>query len=254
MRARWYVAIGALGYLVALAATAPASLVADQVLQRTVPPQALSVRRVSGTLGDGAADLFVAGRSLGRCSWRFRPQSLLRGRLGFDLALVMAGGRLEGAVGVGPGPSVVLQQTDGQLAVAELRPYMPPEVRPWLVGGNLSLQVQSAELEPAGLQRLDGVLVWRDAEVGIARDVNLGDLRLAVSTTAEGTMEGVVEDGGGLLEVRGGFVLTADGRYRGDVTLGTRPGAPPRLGETLAMLGRPDENGRTALSLQGSLF
>ncbi|MCG6965044.1 MAG: type II secretion system protein N [Chromatiaceae bacterium] len=252
--AKWYMAIAATSYIVALIFTAPAGLLAEHVLQSAVPQEVLSLRRVSGTLFAGDADLFVGGNSLGRGHWHFRPLSVLRGRLDFDVVLEKAGGRLQTVAGVGLGQHVVLRDMDGNIPIAVLRELLPAQIRQQLVGGELLLQVQSAELESGRLMHLDGVAVWRNAEVGAAGNVNLGDLRLVVTTQDDGTMQGTIQDGGGVLECRGNLQLSADGAYSGDISLGMRSGGPPSLGQALAMLGRPNQDGVTTMSLQGSVF
>jgi hypothetical protein len=254
MRARWYVLLGVLGYAAALVVTAPASLLLDHVLSPLVPQDVVVLRRVTGTVLEGGAEVTIRGLRFGHCRWQFEPHSLLAGRLGFSVVLETAAGHLDGSIGIGPTGSVVVQGADGAFPVADLRGFMPSPLREWLAGGDVLLRLESAQVTALGLRRLDGTITWRDAELGLARDVALGDLRLVVGTQDEGVMNGAIEDDGGVIESRGNLVLTADGHYRGDVSLSVRPGGPAALTETLAMLGRPDANGRTTLVLSGSVF
>lgn len=95
--------IGVLLFLVFAVVFAPASLI------RTVlpPDGGIELLEPSGTLWDGAGDLFVAGRLAGRMQWDFEPLSLARGTLGYDLALSGPDHDLTGTVSVGPGAGEV---------------------------------------------------------------------------------------------------------------------------------------------------
>jgi len=91
--------IGLLLFLLFAIVFAPASLL------RTLVPASSGVELLepSGTLWDGAADLYLAGQPAGRLGWDFDAATLLRGALGYDVALAGPEHDLTGAVNLYPG-------------------------------------------------------------------------------------------------------------------------------------------------------
>jgi len=78
---------------------APASLL------RTLVPVTSGVELLepSGTLWDGAVDLYLGGQPAGRLSFDFDPAALARGALGYDVALAGPEHDLTGRVSLAPG-------------------------------------------------------------------------------------------------------------------------------------------------------
>lgn len=91
--------IGLVLVLVFAVALAPATLVRTFI----AADSGIELLRTGGTLWDGGADLYLSGQPAGRLHWDFRPGSLLRGTLGYDLTLTGPSHALTGDVRLGPG-------------------------------------------------------------------------------------------------------------------------------------------------------
>jgi len=176
----------------------------------------------SGRLGDGAADLFVEERFLGRVAWTLRPLHLFLGRAVADLQLDDAGHSLAARAALTPDGHVELSSTDAEIREATLDRFLRPyAIEPT---GTITIEGGSARAD-LGARRLveaDAQAVWSG---GVVR-YDLGGGSFAAEfppLTAEVRMEDgapllVVTDpdGGALLEI----VVRTDGwadvrvRYR----------------------------------------
>jgi hypothetical protein len=113
--------IGVLLFLVFAVVFAPASLL------RTLLPGGGGVELLepSGTLWDGAADLYLDGQAAGRMHWDFDPMMMLQGALGYDVALGGPEHDVTGTVSLGPmaGEATLEGRASAAFANRWLAPY-----------------------------------------------------------------------------------------------------------------------------------
>ncbi len=167
-----YLLVGVLLVLSVLIARAPASLLSTG-LQEDGPARLIAP---SGTIwrGEGTLHLRALGGmpgylDAGRASWRFRPADLLRGQLGFAVALSGRDHALSATVGIAP--STLFLTLDGSAESAFINPWLAAYDM-WLAGAfqiagwslEAPLRSAAADAVVAGTQ-LDGRLEWTGGNV-----------------------------------------------------------------------------------------
>lgn len=174
---RYAVFIAAL-YIVMLAATAPATLLA-----RMLPPQSeVQLGYLSGTLWQGTLDKASFPSALGLVqvrdiSWELQWSYLLRGELAFKLESAEAVGNL---IIARSWRTLRIAQADLALPATELAQILPALMH-WEPEGEVEFQTRGFALHNSS----EAVLTWRNAALNLSSLQPLGDYRLNVRNTAE---------------------------------------------------------------------
>jgi general secretion pathway protein N len=236
-------------YIVFLAVTAPAALLAEAATR--LSGGMLTVTAPNGTLWRGEGDVYAGGQAasvhhLGRLHWQINPFWLLLGRAHFALQLQGAGTQGQASV----------QLSRSQVTVTELKAALPASLASLVyapVGffgptGTLQLRAPSFDLSRGGLVTTTEVL-WQGAGGRFAGATGLGDYRLELNGRGEtATIR--------LSTLNGNLELTGEGQWRvtGDGELQFTGSALPRgdtarLEPLLQTLGRDLGGGRRELRL-----
>jgi len=225
--------------------TCPAGLLYGWFGARLAP---LHLRGIDGTLWHGRAESAdVSGQPLGALAWQLSPAALLRGTLQAQLGL-------SGAVVSGEGR--VERSRDGAVTVSDARLRLPARAAAPAFGiptldllGTIEIDIAQARFTGAWPGELRGTARWRDAAVAGAAQAQLGELRAAFASTADGRVHGTVGDAGGPLAVAGVFDAGIAG-YRAQVRLAPR-GGNAQLAEALQYVGQPQDDGSRELLIEG---
>ncbi|MGC9456362.1 MAG: type II secretion system protein N [Halothiobacillaceae bacterium] len=212
------------------------------VLDRLPAQQGLSLQALEGNLYRGILRVQAGEVTIDRLEYRLRPVALLGGHLGLDLVAEVSGGRAEARVAISPGGTLTVTDLEARLLADA---PLVQQFAPFPLGGAFDLSVPQARLVEAGILSLDGDLRWMDATLVFQERVMLGQVDGEVSIAA-GQLSGAVRDNGeGVLAVD----LALEGHDPGTIqgTLRPRASAPDWLGQTLAMLGRPNAEGAISL-------
>lgn len=237
-------------YLVSLLAMLPAEPVLEWGAPRLqAQGVTLAATGLDGTLWSGeAASLSVNGMPLGHVDWDLAPLQLLFGRIGAHWMVQPEGGYLSGDLAAG-GEDLKLTDLDGRLPAAQVMGYAP--ALPVQIEGEISTRMERVAIGPAGLREAQGTVIWHGAALTAPMAMPLGDLRVELSTAADGNIVGDIGDAGGPLDVAGELVLSPKGTYRLELNLATRPGASSELEQALGMLGRPGPGGKHRFTYSG---
>lgn len=200
---------------------------------------------LEGTLWSGNASLFSLGHTpIGALQWHNRPWWLLAGQWVTHWHLNTDEGGLEGNMHVGA-RGITLEDVRGEIPLSTIMPLLPH--CPVMMGGHLSVAMESVYVELSGGGKAQGSVVWYGAEISLPQPLPLGNLRLTLQPQEGAEVVGRLSDEGGPLELSGEMRFYPDGRYRINALLNTRPSAPPELGRVLALLGKSDAQGRYRL-------
>lgn len=240
------VAFGLAVYVVALLASAPATLL-DVELQHSSAGR-LRLAQARGTIWSGAGDLEVLG-SDGRIgiarpfAWTFRPQALLRGELRFDVALGERAKRFPVMIS---GSGFRLARAHVQLPAAVLG-FAVPQLAPLELIGNVSLNV-SQLADRGGKLHGKGVVQWRGAGSRLSPVSPLGDYALRLD--ADGTMvHASVRTLRGPVALAGSGAWAIGGRPTFTAIAVVPPQDEPKLGPLLRLIGVARGGGRFELQL-----
>jgi len=232
--------VAALLLAIAVAALAPASLVAPYVERASHGRVALA--GVEGTLWRGKG-IVSAGDSRLPVAWTLEPLPLLTGEAQLHLSPP------EGAAG---SPRAELRISRGRLAVASADVVVPaamveqaatrnlPVRGGWKSEGQIAVATPQLEWTPAGY-RGELTVVWRNARLTFpsSAPVELGNATIALH--AEGNrLAGPVSNAGGNLDVRGTLALAPDGGTTIDLALTPRRADDAELVRMLSAIGTPD--------------
>lgn len=213
-------------------------------------PADLRAAGVEGTLWSGrAAEMTAAGVYLAPVSWRFRPGALLGGAVGYYVDAGLTGGSVEGDIAVTPTGALRVADLEASVPIARVSQLMPVAQ----AEGRLRASLERGRFVDGWPAELVGIVSVEDLVYRPAGSNSIGNYRVEFLPTEDGSLRGVLSDGGGPLEVVGEIAVTGERSYelRGQVK--ARPGAPAALTSSLRFLGSPDAAGMREFSLAGRL-
>jgi hypothetical protein len=244
-------AVGFAAALLIALATLPATLFASQLARA-----GLSATSFSGSIWRGRAQS-LAWRAgvLGDLDWSFAPLDLLRGRLGADLTLTRADGRVATHASVSPGGVVSLADTQVNLPVAALGAL--PIGLPANWQGRVQGAFEEIVLEKGAPTALHGKLDLDGLVAPPPRSLAIGSyLVQAPDPDAAGAPPGElhlrITDKGGPFAFDGRLTIAAGRSYLLEGLVATRGSVPEPVSRALQMLGPADASGRRELSLSGT--
>lgn len=237
-------------YLSFLFWTVPAQYVWSFIENRhPVPAGLVSVVGVDGTWTAGRVMRVKKGAvEISDLRWRLQPVGLLFGCLQVAVSGEIAGGNVAGLLRVGKNKLEIVGM-QGEIPAASLgQTYLP--------GVELAGRVEIGELTLVGKDgRLiggSGYLAWREGEVLSPYRMKLGGVMLNLATENDGVSFKLKDLGGGL-QTNGLGVLTGEGKYSFNGTVGARQGSSPELATFLQVLGRPGADGMVKINQSGQL-
>lgn len=250
-----YTMLGMGCYLIFLLATFPAVQAYRFVAKplKAAVPQ-LQPGGIEGAIWDGRVDSLVYRKALlGKMSWQLSPLPLLLGKASLDALLQSKDGYLQSRVSAPlSGGALELSNTKGQFPIGEIlrfSPYMPV-----VLEGTLALDLAAVKMAADGrLLDADGTVVWHQAAMAAPQALDFGDLQMVMRGEGGGKVKGEISDRGGPLKVAGTLELMPDGRYLLNATVAAAPNAPPKLVNSLGILGKRDAQGRYRINYQGKM-
>lgn len=251
---RWirYISLVLVAYLIAMVALFPARL-AHEIVQPYLAKVPLSPRLygVQGSIWSGRSSLLSLKQTpIGALHWFYRPWWLPFGRVAVHWHLDAEKGGLEGTVHLSR-TALILNEINGQIPLETVLPLLPR--CPTTMWGYLDVSLPTVLVEQGVLQRVIGTVIWKDAKLSLPQPVSLGDLTVTFEASNSPGIIGRFSDAGGPLQINGDLYLEPDGRYRVNALLKPRPSAAPELATTIAVLGRPDPQGRYRFTDSGKL-
>lgn len=237
-------------YLAFFLWTLPAHYVFSFLEKLNVLPAAgFSVSGIEGAwTGGRILAIKTGGVELNNLGWRFQPSGLIFGRLQFAITSDFADGSVAGVLRLGYG-DIELEQIQGGIPAASLgQIYLPG----FELSGVLEIEDFALIARDGYLNGGSGQLVWRNAKVSAPYQMSLGGVKLDLSTENDGILF-KINDLGGSLQTSGLGVLSAQGKYSFDGTIGARQGSSPELATFLQILGRPGADGMVKLEFKGQM-
>jgi len=230
-----------------LAAGVPAGWLVQRVNTRLAPVQA-SLSDAHGTAWHGSGQLVYAGTTLGHLDWTTSPWPLVHGTLSARLHL--RGSSLDAHARLtGGNQGLTLSHLRG-------RSDLPLLARlanlPTALKGTLVANLDTVSIGPDGmLESASGRLEAHDARLSDF-GVNLGTLALQLQPSGQG-VNGVLQNSGGDLNLRGRLTLRKNGTYTLHATLKPHAGQNRLRDGLSAVLGSPDQQGRYHYDTRGRL-
>jgi len=212
---------------------------------------AVQLAGLSGSIWQGhAASTQLFGMELGTLDWRLQAAPLLHGEAAAHLTL--GGGAITAS-------GDVTRHFDGAMQIGSATIQVPAQfAAPALdipalqLLGDLQIDVAQALLRQAWPESANGTAHWRNAAVAGAAQAQLGDLEATFASAADGSINGIVHDLGGPLQLNGTFVVSA-GSYDAQANLSARDGNA-QVGEALRYIGETQADGSSLLKIHGQLF
>ena len=224
-------------YLLALAATAPASLLERALF--AVP--GVTLEQLQGTLWRGATGKLNIASPLGAIQisdlqWAVQWRYLLRGELVLKLETAAAVGSLSVARGFG---GLRILQADLAMPAADLAHILPP-LAAWQPGGEVQFQTTGFALNSS--KPGTAFLAWQNATLNLSPLQPLGDYRLEFSSTADKIAARLETQRGSLqLEGHGEYTKQAGAHFSGSAQAEAQHAQA--LQTLLALLGPDRSNG-----------
>jgi general secretion pathway protein N len=211
----------------------------------------LAVQGIEGTLWSGrVARLVHPAFPVGPLAWRLRPQAVLLGRLEYQVFAQsgQGGGELHAGRGLFAGRYISAAHLS--LPAAEVAQRLGQKMVS--LAGDFQIDVDELKLSTDGITALQGVLMWRDAQIVQPSPMALGHLQVQLGLR-EGQVLGTLSNEGGPLELSGELLIGADRRYQLNALLKPRANADAQLRQNLGLLGAPDAQGRYRLQYSGNI-
>lgn len=172
----WLIGVGLVAYALALAVTAPATLIDARLAQASAGR--LRLAEASGTVWSGTGEIEIrdANRSSGvakSMAWRIRPAYLLRGKLQYEITLDRALRHFPVTISLS---RIEVADADINLPAAALGVGVP-KLAPLGLTGDMLLHIARLTLERGSIQG-SATLQWRGAGSAFTRISPLGDYEL----------------------------------------------------------------------------
>lgn len=243
MKLKRVIVAGAIALVLGLVVMFPA-----RAIYHWFAPDYVRISGISGSIWNGhAAEGVAAGVYFRNIDWRFKPLSLVTGRVAFDTGLELGSGFAEAEVGVGFTGRVFLNDFNASLPLAAFD-------RALLLNGTtgeLTLQVPRAELDAGWPTALAGTIGVANLTIPNFSSTPVGSYRAEFRTTDEAIV-GSVEDTGGILDLAGTVRLTPDRAYSFIGQVAATAGAPESVTRQLRFLGSADERGLREFRFEGT--
>lgn len=212
----------------------------------------LSVAGVSGTVWSGEAENASYQRiPLGQIKWRFKPLSLLGGRIGYTVTLKDAGQQLSGIVKAGMGGSYRLQELQGLLSADRLPQLMNlPRVG---IAGKIDMNQLDLDISDGHLTSAQGRIRWQDASVVSPIALKVGDLQADLTTDDNGRIKAQIKNLGGTTVINAEAGLNSDGNFQFDGSIKPGDATDPGLTGALKAIGRSKPDGSFQLKYSGKI-
>lgn len=254
MRQRnWLIGVGIATFVLGIAAQLPA-----HVALRLVAPGA-EISGSHGTIWSGSVDTMTLGAfRLSQTEWSLRPLALLQLRLGAVVSTTWANGKGQGTVEAGFGRRLGCENCQITSRLDALQPL----VRVPAISGTVEISLERLEVADRWPLRLVGTARLLDMPLTLPGQASpgvtgaTGSYEVAFKADpvpAGGSIEGVVSDIGGPLQVTARLQLTPPGNYQLAGAVQARPGAHESLASGLALLGPQRAGGGYEFSFAGSL-
>ncbi len=241
---RTAVIVAVLAFAVGLVSLFPA-----RVAYRWFAPPELALSGVDGSMWRGRAQAAsVAGVYLAETGWRFRPLSLLTGKLAYSVEARPIGGFVDGEVAAGLGGTMRFRNLRASISLAALEQVTGIKG----MSGTLNVAFDRLLLS-------DGLPVAADGTVEVSALVlpqvgasPLGGFSATFFTQDDGVTASV-EDTDANVELAGSFTLDRDRGYRLIGKLAPKPETPPAVRRQMKLLGSPNDRGQYELRIEGAL-
>jgi general secretion pathway protein N len=201
----------------------------------------------------GAQQIQYQDKRLASGLWELSPWGLMVGQVDVGITLLNDDSYLEAQLEMPiGGGDLSFSDVEGRMPVSQLQQLLATIPLP--LEGELSLKLDKLVVTSSGqLQRAEGRVVWYKAGVQLAEKLQFGDLQMTLHSRDEGVIEGLIHDSGGPLQLQATLTLSPDGSYQLQGQVKANETAAPALQNSLAMLGKPDSQGRYPLNFRGRL-
>ncbi len=245
--------LGAAAFVVFLAITAPASLLASAI-QRATPVQ---LQGVSGSLWHGTAQQITAPElQLGPLNWRLHGWRLLLGEVRLSLEIPPDAPHVSGKAQVAASILQKLSLSDVDLS-ADAEWVFTQATLPLAAGGRFHLRIESAELRRAELPRMQAQVDWEQARIVYPQPHDLGAYRMTMHHHPQTNPEyllGELKDINSPFKIDGSIKIQRNGDYQFNAVLSTTPDAPEIFKNTLPFVGVPGPDGSVPVERTGNIF
>lgn len=241
---RRLIILGLLVFLGVMLATFPA-----RVAYNWFAPAELQLSGISGSIWNGsAAEGKAAGAYVRNINWRFKPMSLLSGKLSFETSSNPASGSMHAEVAVSPG---------GDLTLSNLTGYFPldlvhPAFQQSGIRGDIAMQFASIVISNGMPIAVEGSVTVTDFYVPVLSSSRIGDFR-ADFQTMDGNVTGSVEDVAAVIDVNGTINLHQDRSYAFIGQIAPTSATPASILDQLRYLGSANEHGQREFRFEGQL-
>ncbi len=235
---------GVLIFFGVMLATFPA-----RVAYQWFTPAEIRLSGITGSVWNGSAVEGIAGGAYVRnISWRFRPMSLLSGKLAFQTSSNPVSGSINTELAVSPGGNLTLSGLSGNVPLDLVHPaFQQSGIR-----GDITLQFETIVISNGIPVTAQGSVIVTDFFVPDLSSSRIGDFR-ADFQTIDGLVVGTIEDMSGVLDVTGTINLSRDGLYSFIGQVAPTPATPSSIVNQLRFLGSANERGQHEFRFEGKL-
>lgn len=244
-----YVLISVVVYIVFLLANIPASYVVSKFFPEMVS-SSIKLKNPSGTLWSGeVSQLSVKQVELGNVNWELSVIPLIWGSTNFnfvsrhDSAIIRTQVRLKTK-------QVAFSETEIDFPLSDLMPLLYG--LPLSFDGNLKAHFSEINVVAGQQFLMNGRALLTDVKLIAPQSLSLGNFSIVFEPEVKGTRV-TITDNQGPVAVNAIVNIKETGKYLVKATLTPRTSADSDLKNSLALLGKPDSQGRYSFNYNGVL-
>ena len=244
--------LGLVSYLLAMIFFFPAAPLVDRIRPQLGP---VALEGVSGRLFKGSINTVRSTDDLlplefENVGWTLAPSTLLSGG-GATITFEGYGGGGQGLIQRSWNGDVQVNDFTANLQAKALEPLLPVPVASF--SGELQADIQQLQLVDQLLTRLEGQLIWQNAQLETPVATSLGNITLDIEPEGEQSHELTISAEGGDVAVEGTVTVTQSGDFTADVLLTPSADAPPAVLDGLRQMGPADGQGQVRIQQQGNV-
>lgn len=249
MRTRYYILTGFIAYFIFLITTIPAAPVI-RMFEDSLP---VIIDDVSGTLWSGHAGSVETDQDivLDNVEWSFLPWRLLLASAAIDVKAELNDNPIKTRLSTGISGNLALNDLDLKLDAVDVAPLIALPIGE--LSGEFHLRINTVEIKPGEVPRVDGTIDWNQAAVTIAETADLGNVSILLNEADESPLTASISNKGGHLSLNGNLTTSAQGDYSLRLSMKPNANATANLSSSIAMFAKKQRNGEFLLNNKGNL-
>jgi len=251
IKTRHYILIAALSYLFFMISGLPASKLISLAEENKLTTA--KFYGVYGSLWNGGAEQINIPKQLAvtNLQWSFNPASLLIAKISSEISGNIKNQNFIGNISVNAFGTVEATDVRARIASPVMQELMQMPLGE--LGGEFNLNIESLILNGAAIPNINGLIKWQNAQLTLTETVDLGDVNIAINTSAENKLSATISNKQGQLSLDGSASIDDKKLYSLNLRITPEINSPSSITQSLSLFSRRQTDGSYLVNRKGDL-